>query len=330
MKHGIAWVGVVMLLSLLAFPVRAEDAERPWARGAPPSQQQAALHAFEAGNALFTESQYAAALVRYREAIKLWNHPAVHYNAAVSLINLDQPLAAYDHLEAALAYGEAPLGEDNHRQAQLYKKLLSAQLGELEIRCEEPGALVMLDGETLFRAPGKMKRRIMPGAHQLVARKAGFLTETRALQVPSGTLTHEKIALERIGVVRMRTVHRWPTWTPWAVLGGGAAIGLVGIPLMLEARSNFNTFDSEIAKLCPRGCSDAELPKTVREANGRGRVQNTVALTLFSTGAAVAATGLVLLFLNQPRLEADTPRASLTVHPLVDASTFGVSTSYRF
>ena len=43
--------------------------------------------------------------------------PAIHYNAAVSLINLDQPLAAYQHLEAALAIcrmaskrseGEAP------------------------------------------------------------------------------------------------------------------------------------------------------------------------------------------------------------------------------
>lgn len=317
------------LLLLVATPAHA-DPERPWAAGVSDADQRNALAFFEAGNALFTESQYAAALARYREALKLWDHPAIRYNAAVSLINLDQPLAALEHLEAALAHGETPLGPENHRQALLYKKLLVAQVAELEVSCAEPNAEVMLDGETLFRAPGRASRRLLPGAHQLIARKPGYLTETRAIDVPAGKLTHEALKLQALSAVPMHTVRRWPVWQPWAVLGGGAVVGLAGVPLLASSRSNYATFDDEVARQCPSGCSEAELPPSARDARDRAEVQNGIAVALFAVGGAGVATGVVLLFLNQPRLEPVKSRASVAVTPLWSPEFSGVAASGQF
>src|SRR6476620_10100923 len=136
---------VGVLLGAMALPAAARAAQdqgagaasRPWAEGVPQEQQDQALGLFKEGNQLFEASQHAAALARYREALKIWEHPAIRYNAAVVLINLDQPLAAFDDLERALRYGVAPLGADTYQQALTYRKLLLGQLAELEVSCNE-------------------------------------------------------------------------------------------------------------------------------------------------------------------------------------------------
>src|SRR3954447_1752127 len=87
-------------------PPAQPAASRPWAEGVSPEHQTEAFRIFKDGNALFAESQHAAALVKYRDALKLWDPPAIRYNAAVALINLDQPLAADVELDAAMRFGE--------------------------------------------------------------------------------------------------------------------------------------------------------------------------------------------------------------------------------
>src|SRR5262249_43654840 len=82
---------------------------RPWAQGVSDQQQTQALDKFKQGNALFEDHQYANALTTYREAIAFWDHPAIRFNIAVSLIHLDDPVQAFENLESALRYGESPL-----------------------------------------------------------------------------------------------------------------------------------------------------------------------------------------------------------------------------
>ena len=102
-------LGVVTLCVAFAAPAgAAETPERPWAIGVPESAQKTALALFEDGNRLFETSQHLPALAKYREALKVWDHPAIRYNAAVALIDLDQPLAANENLERALKYGAPP------------------------------------------------------------------------------------------------------------------------------------------------------------------------------------------------------------------------------
>ena len=162
----------------------------------------------------------------------------------------------------------------------------------------------------------------------MVARKPGWLTETLALRLPSGQLTRETIKLQTIGSLPMRTVRRWSPWKPWTVFAAGALVALVGVPLMTDSKSAFNTFDAEIARLCPSGCTTAQLPSTVLAARDRGNAEQGAAIGMFAVGGATVVSGIVLLILNQPHLEA-APRP-LTLAPLVAPSTVGLAASLSY
>jgi hypothetical protein len=302
-----------------------EPPARPWAEGVPEDAQKQALVLFEEGNKLFENSEHAAALAKYREALKVWDHPAIRYNAAVALINLDQPLAARENLELALRYGEAPFNPETHQQALTYRKLLRAQLAELKVVCVEPGADVALDGATLFVAPGEAARWLVPGAHQLVARKAGFQTETRSLSLLPGKPVVESLALREDRPVSARTERRWATWKPWAVLGGGALLAIAGVPVILDAKKNIDAFDADVALMCPapKGCPT--IPQAALDDRHRSHVDSVVAVSLFAVGGAMLASGAAMLIFNQPRVVPGEAPVHATITPVIGPGTYGLS-----
>ena len=99
-------------------------AQRPWVVGVPAREQKAATDLFREGNALLKESLFVQASAKYREALSHWNHPGIHYNLALALLNLDQPIEVYKHLEEALKYGPAPLDADKFDHANRYRALI--------------------------------------------------------------------------------------------------------------------------------------------------------------------------------------------------------------
>src|SRR5439155_9990662 len=131
-------------------------------------------------------------------AVKHWDHPAIRFNMAVALVNLDQPLEAYEDLEAAMKFGAAPLGNDAYAQGLTYKKLLDGQLTHLRVTCALDGAEVTLDGQPLLHGRGEATRLLLPGSHQVVAAKPGFLTETSALVLVPGKEVVHAVALSPI------------------------------------------------------------------------------------------------------------------------------------
>lgn len=322
-------LAVLAAVFALASFARAEAppdrADRPWARDVSDDAQKQALLVFEEGNKLFENSEHAAALAKYREALKIWDHPAIRYNAAVALVNLDQPLAANENLELALRHGEAPFNPETYQQALTYRKLLRGQLAELKVTCAEPGADIALDGATLFTAPGEAARWLLPGAHQLVARKTGYLTATRSLSLLPGKPTIESLTLQEFGTLPTKTVRRWPTWQPWAVLGGGALVALAGVPLMLDVKSNIVAYDEGIRQSCAGGCPPGVLPQAVTDARDRARTENIVAVSLFVVGGAALASGVAMLVLNQPRAVQVEEKPHTAVTPFVGRGTVGLS-----
>lgn len=87
------WIGVRVLcvalmastgsVSTVAFaaPPKQQE-ERPWAKGVPKAKQDAAIALFAEGTELFKNSFFVRAVEKYREAIKQWDHPAIHFNLA--------------------------------------------------------------------------------------------------------------------------------------------------------------------------------------------------------------------------------------------------------
>jgi tetratricopeptide (TPR) repeat protein len=307
-------VAIVVVWSIRE--VAADD--KPWSAGVPADRQQQALALYKDGNQFFEQDQFKEALVRYEKALVLWDHPAIRYNAAICLINLDRPAEAYEHLIAAMRFGEAPLGADLYKQGQSYEKLLARQVATLEVRCSEPGAQVSLDGKSLFHGPDSA-RRYVPAvdAHQIVAAKPGYQTETRLIKLAPGKTTTLVIELRLLGTAKRRV-------NPWFVVIGGAIVASASVPLWLGARSSYQAYDARVASACPGGCLDSDLPAAARALESHARLENALAIGALAVGSAGVVGGLALRYLTRPH------RGAPTVVPAVGTDHLGLVISGRW
>lgn len=258
----------------------------------------------EAGNTLFLEKQYAQALAEYQAAIAQWDHPSIRFNIVRTLIRLERPVDASDNLVHALRYGATPLGDVLYNEALNYQQLLAQQVGELEVRCTQPGIVLTLDGKPLGSCPSTYERRLITGPHQIVGKRDGFVPQTLEVVVIAGQRKRASIALVSLAKAT-RVVHRWPTWIPWTVLGGGLLVtGVAGI-VQANAISDMNAFDGRISRECaPFQCADgaAAIDEGLRD---RAELKNRVAIGIATVGLATTATAAVMLYVNRGRTVLD-------------------------
>jgi hypothetical protein len=206
-------------------PAPTSDDSRPWASGVSESEQAIALDLYNAGNDELVESRFAQALAKYREAIRHWDHPAIRYNMAVCLMQLGQLVEARDSFERSVAYGRRPLEADKCEQAVQHRKDLEAQLAVVEISAWDRGTDVMLDGTPLLKAPATSRRFVLPGPHQVVATRPGFLTLSRTINLGAGKLARHVIVptLELVAhEIRPALEIEAATTTPGAPAAGAA------------------------------------------------------------------------------------------------------------
>lgn len=272
----------------------------PWSAGVTEAQKAQAKVALDEGNALFLDKKYGEALARYQTAIASWDHPAIRFNVVRCLIQLDRPVEASDNLKLALKYGAAPLEEAVYTEALSYEKLLANQIGELAITCTQPGVKLTLDGQPLATCPAKEQRRVTPGSHQLVGVKDGFLTRTLELVIVGGKAQAVSISLDPASKAA-RIEHRWPTWVPWVVFGGGFAVAGIGGVLNLSAAGDMDSYDLIVQQQCAeRACTEEELAP-FRSLEEDAELKSKVAIGVMIAGAGTIATGAVLLYLNRGR-----------------------------
>jgi hypothetical protein len=285
------------------------------------SDQKRALALFRSANTFFERSEYGRALERYRVAVSVWDHPAIHFNMAVCLINLDNPLLANEHLERAMRFGDAPLGAALYAQGLTYRKLLDGRLARLRLIAEQDGVLVTLDGQDLLTGPGERILVLLPGPHQLVAKRRYLPPLTRKLDLPAGVMSVERVVMTRME-------RRFSSWLPWVVTGSGLAIALVGVGLQFKASSDFDAYDNELARTCPLGCQVGTLPSSLVNREKHARLENTLAITGFAVGGAAIAAGVAMLIFNQPRpIEAE---KHIEIQPMLEPGGGGLSLSLGF
>jgi hypothetical protein len=247
------------------------------------------------------------------------------------LIFLERPLDASDNLRLALQYGAAPFEESIYNEALGYEKLLSAQIGELEIQCEQKGVSLTMDGQGLIACPGQESRRVLPGQHQIVGKKEGFVPRTVEVIVLGGKHEHAAVILDPLSKVA-RIEHRWPTWIPWTIFGGGFALAGIGGLIHVKASSDNTAYANIVAHDCPDGCVNTTLDHSLQSS---ARLENGIAIGAIAAGAVAVLTGSVLLYVNRGHTvydlgnESPTPRgARIDVVPTHDGA--AVSVSGRF
>jgi PEGA domain len=323
------------------------DDERPWAAGVSDENQSAALRMFREGNASLNEGVFVTAVKRYRQALEQWDHPAIHYNLALALMNLDQPIEVYQSLAKALKYdpkaGPAPLDSDKYDRAKNYMLLAQKQVANVDITCDKPGAKVAVDGNVVFTGPGRYQGLVRVGKHSFVAEKAGYVTSVEAPYIGPGETMRFTLKLFSAEELT-RHKRMWKaTWIPWTVAGTGGAIAIASGVLYAAGRSDIQDFDARITQCGTMGC---EITSELQDMRQSGDTKQTMAWVGFGLGAATIATGFVLAYVNRIRpyqirpedLQKEAAKrpgvaSSLTVTPLVPVAgsdITGAAASFRF
>lgn len=263
------------------------------------SDEDCALVAFHQGNDLLNNGLFPQSVARYREALRCWNHPAIHYNLALALINLNEPIEVFDHLNEAIKYGATPITQDKFDHAREYLKLVAGQLADIEVACDKPGAKVAVDGKEVFVAPGSYKAKVRVGKHTFYGEKEGYNARVTAPFIgPGETFRIELKLYTAEELTRYR--RRWDrTWAPYAVIGAGALVGLVGGAFELSANSSYKDFNTAVAKCNTTAMGCAANTPGLLDMRSSGDTKRTIGLVGYGVGAAAIATGAVLAFLNR-------------------------------
>ncbi|HXT50398.1 MAG TPA: PEGA domain-containing protein [Thermoanaerobaculia bacterium] len=277
-----------------------------WDRGVSTEQMQAAAAAFDEANAQLDASLPSKAVDKYSEALKLWPHPMIHYNMALALIDLKRPVEVAEHLEKAIQYGVEGLNgqQDKLDQAKRLLEFTLDQLATLEVSCQKEGAKVTIDGKHVFTVekgkPNSFKGRVPIGKHTFVAEKPGYATSVDAPLIDKRETF--RIELKLYTAEELTRYHRrWETrrWAPWAVVGGGAVVGIVGGILQSSASSSYRDFESKVQRCSQdamNGSCDASQFSNLRDS---GDTKRTLGYIGYGVAGAAIATGGLLVFLNR-------------------------------
>ncbi len=319
--------GAVAALVMLAGGSLAD--ERPWAAGVTQEKQQVALELFREGNAALKESLFPKAAQKYREALKEWDHPAIHYNMALALLNLDQPIEVYEHLQAAMKFGVAPLDTDKYEQAKRYFALTEKQVSKVQVACETPMAQVSMDGRPLFAGPGSWEGIVRAGPHSVVAQREGFLTVEQSRVLPGGdTASFELKLFSADDLTQYKRL--WPAWIPWTVVAGGAVVLGTAAGLHVSVKDAFNTYDKGITA-CTKPDTQGCVPDlSLTQKRAWGESVQPVAIAGYLLGGAALATGVTLVYLNRLQPYRVNTSTSVTVAPVLLPGYGGATLAFGF
>jgi tetratricopeptide (TPR) repeat protein len=310
---------------------------RPWAAGISVDRQKQALLQFREGNTLLNQGLFARAAETYRKALVTWPHPAIHYNLALAQMNLDQPIEAFENLQKAIVYGDAPLEKDKLEHAKEYMLLLEKQIAQIEVSCDKVGAKVSVDGKEVFVGPGTYKSRVRIGRHTFVAEKTGYSTRINAPFIGSGENFRIELKLYTAEELT-RYNRRWQTtWMPYAVIGGGVAVGLIGVAFELSANASYNDYDDRVANcnMNNMGCPTSSELTDLRDS---GDTKKTLGYVSYGVAGAAIGTGVLLAILNRPKaytirpedLQEEQMKQKVSVTPIITPHMAGAMLQGKF
>jgi hypothetical protein len=339
MKMNTFTTGLCLLLALVSVPALSQQSElgvgqrRPWAQGVPPEKQARAAALFEQGNELLENSLLPKAIERYTQALELWSHPSIHYNMALALVHLNDPIRLHKHLTEAMRYEGQPLDDAKVTRIRDLLKVVERQLVRVRITSEVAGASVRMNGQELFVAPGRYEAWVLPDDYTFTVVREGYPLNERKRTAAAGeqlNLDYKLYTEEEL--TRYRRL--WPAWKPWTVVGVGAVLTGGGLMLNGRASDRYRSFDEAISRCSSsnsdRGCLPS--PELLTERTRGNRFQN-AALGSFAVGGAALALGVTLSYFNRLQANVISPdehEQSLNISPVVGSGQRGVQASFSF
>jgi hypothetical protein len=150
---------------------------------------------FKSGSTLYIAEDFKGAASEFEISVKLFPTKSGLFNLA----NCYKALHRYGEAIGALKRLLEELGDT--LDAQMREKVvhLKSQIegivGQLVIRVEPAGALILIDGKSAGRTPLAQPQVVGPGPHSLVVTKEGFEKQERTVVAVSGARQVEEFAL---------------------------------------------------------------------------------------------------------------------------------------
>lgn len=135
---------------------------------------QAARKDWDAANDLYDAQDFAGALVEFERAYDLSKDPRVLFNIAVCQKNLRHYAKAIHAFKHELAEGSTKLDAKDTKEIQDAIALLAQYVSTLDIKANEDGVAISIDGEPSGKTPFDKPVEVDVGQHTVTAKKDGF------------------------------------------------------------------------------------------------------------------------------------------------------------
>lgn len=310
----------------------SEGDEQPWERGVSLDERKRACELFARGTEkLLLDAAFSEAAELFKQALKHWNHPRIHFNLASALRDLNQPIERYMTLQRAVRYGAVALGQDKYELAQKQMKILEQKLSFIEIACEVPGARVTLDGKYLFTGPGRINQIVVAGDHAIAATKPGYTEDGETRDFEPGQSPTITLRLYPLTELTEKYHKLGNPNIQWWLLAGGAVAAMTGGSFIAVARIDQNEFNAQVKRCGSEGCQVGEVDESLRL---RAREQNMAGVITLGIGAAALTGGLIVAIYNRERERRlsveDIESRGVAVIPLISHQTLGFHASFSF
>jgi hypothetical protein len=272
---------------------------------------------------------------RHQEAYPLlleaWNLKK-HFLIAVNLGIAELELGRYRDAAEHLAYFQREatgVGAYELRQASLMLQEARKHIGTVTVQVSEPGAEILVDGESVGTAPLGRELFLEPGERVIEARRAGFATAQAFLDLAEGStrvVSLKPQALRAVGGDNAETPSPAGDPVVWpAVAAAGLALANIGLGVGFTTAANDRSAAARETG-CRAGVSSPACARTATLLEEKDRFSNLAVVGYAAGGVAAAgAAALVIWPLRTTRKGQEaklTPMASFNGGGLLVKGTF--------
>jgi PEGA domain len=313
------------------------------ARAADPAEKTVEAHAltdkaaalYDEGVVAFRKSKWAEARAAFLAAWALKQHWQIAANLADCEMQLGRFIEAAEH--AAYYAKNAPA--DRRDRANKLLTDASAKIATVTIDVQPEGAEILVDGQTIGRAPLSGPAFLEPGARTITARVPGRPDAVRALTLVAGK--DDKVLLQVDAPAVKPPITPPPlsssstssrSLVPGIVIAGlGAAALATGIGFLVDAGSKGSTLDTmnqavlKANHSCVAGAANFDdTCDAIHSMASSATTRNHVGIGLMA-GAGVAAVGAIAYFLWPASKPSPVNGRTLHVVPIASGTGAGLN-----
>ena len=280
---------------------------------------------FDRGMELYDAEQYEEAAIGFERAYELKPSYKILYNWAQAENQSGRYARALEVYQRYLAEGGDEVDPERVEQVRSEIKRLESLVGTLIVRCDEPGAVVMVDGLRVGETPLDGPITVRLGEREVVVKLAGREIHSEVVRVAGGEQVELEVAPPKGDqeppaepVVAPGTDESPERVWTWVFLGIGGAAGITGGILGGVSMKQTQDFIDD--------CGEHNC--TTEREDERDDIKR-VSLTadiLYGVAAAAVVTGVILFFVEAP----DEEGTAVAVTPSLQPDGAGLGITGRF